>query len=236
MRCDDFICLGRTVPEESKKYGAKVCMAGISPELGILMRVYPLPVQNPIVARHQCVLELERNHQDNRRESWKLRDQGSGILSVSPRPVLDGEMIAAALRPFLVRSIEDLNEKRMSLGVITAEQPRGLFRERKNGVHPDQGMLFEIADEVFGAGAIDLAPYIEFWDQDSRRHELQIREWGCYRWLQKERHRASQLWDNLRLGASPQTLLVIGNQVNRRTSWLIVKTFNVVPVLQGSLF
>ncbi len=234
LRCDDFICLGRTVPEESKKYGAKVCMAGLSRELGSLMRVYPLPVVNPIKARHECILELERNHQDNRRESWKLRHRKDGILSVSLKPVLTEELIAA-LRLHIARSIEELNECRSSLGVLELGQPRGFFRERNDITHPDQGMLFEVTDECFGAGAIDLAPYIEFRDQDSRRHELQIREWGCYEWIRKERARAAQLWDNLRLGTA-STLAIVGNQANRRTSWLIIKTFNIPVVTQHRLF
>jgi hypothetical protein len=235
MRCDDFICLGRTVPEESKKYGTKICMAGFSPELSALMRVYPLPIVNPIKARHECILELERNHCDTRRESWKLKDRGAGILSVSHKPVIEVQPLTTLLKSCHAESITELNERRLSLGMIELMEPRGFFRQRDNVTHPDQGMLFEIADEVFGAGAIDIASYIEFWDRDGKRHELQIREWGCYEWIRKNRENAAQLWNNLRLGVG-RTLAIIGNQANRRTSWLIVKTFSIAPVSQGNLF
>jgi hypothetical protein len=236
MRCDDFICLGRTVPEESKKYGAKVCMAGISQELGSLMRVYPLPVVNPIKARHECRLELERNHQDSRRESWKLRDRFESVLSVSDRPTLTNDRIAAVLKPHLARSIDELNDRRLSLGVLEmCGGAAGFFRERSGVNHPDQGTLFDVADECFGAGAIDLAPYIGFWDADGNRHDLQIREWGCYEWIRNHRPEASKLWDNLRIGDGT-TWAVVGNQANRRTSWLIIKTFTIPTTTQAELF
>src|SRR5262245_43379420 len=171
MRCDDFICLGRTVPEESKKYGAKVCMAGFSKELGTLMRVYPLPVINPIKCRHECILELERNSQDSRRESWKLQGRAEGIKSVSECPILATNGIASALKPYLSHSIEELNDCRLSLGVLEFQgAARGFFRERSHIAHPDQGLLFDVTDECFGAGAIDIAPYIEFWDMNGKRH------------------------------------------------------------------
>lgn len=237
MRCDDFICLGRTVPEESKKYGAKVCMAGLSKELGSLMRVYPLPVINPIKSRHECVMELERNPSDNRRESWKLKDRDRGILSVSSKPTLASECLESALRPHLFRSIDELNDRRASLGVLEFQgQAKGSFRSRNEVNHPDQGLLFDAVDECFGAGAIDIAPYIEFWDSDSKRHDLQIREWGCYEWIRKERHAASGLWSNLKLNEDKTIWAVVGNQANRRTSWLIIKTFVIPTLTQHELF
>lgn len=235
MRCDDFICLGRTVPEESKKYGAKVCMAGVSPEVGSLMRVYPLPVQNPIQIRHQCVLELERNRLDSRRESWKLSDRSAKII-VSHKPVMTKETIASYLGDYIVESIDELNNRRMSLGVIELIQPQGFFRERKGVVSANQGMLFEITDKIFGAGSIDIAPYIGFWDQTGKHHDLQIREWGCYEWIRKHRNEAYLLWKNLKLDRNEPLWAIVGNQANRLTSWLIISTFTIPSETQQELF
>ena len=140
MRCDDFICLGRTVPEESKKYGAKVCMAGLSQEIGGLMRVYPLQWSNPIRVRNQCVMELERNHLDNRKESWKLKGSNDGIISVLEKPAFKDPW--PVLKPYLAPSIVCLNDQRLSLGVLKLMNPRGYFRERSDPTNEDQGMLF----------------------------------------------------------------------------------------------
>lgn len=42
MHVEDFVVLGRTVPEESKKYGQRICMAGYSLENNQFLRIYPL--------------------------------------------------------------------------------------------------------------------------------------------------------------------------------------------------
>ena len=62
MHVEDLIVLGRTVPEESRKYGQKVCMAGYSAENNQFLRVYPLLVpvggdadSNGFRARHRYV-------------------------------------------------------------------------------------------------------------------------------------------------------------------------------------
>jgi hypothetical protein len=140
------------------------------------------------------------------------------------------------LKPYVYRSIEQLNDLRLSLGVLEMSAPTGTFEKRNGASHPDQGTLFEIADEVFGANAIDIAPYIQFWDQDGKSHRLQIREWGCYEWIRKQRENAAQLWQNLCLDSPEPTWAIVGNQANRRTSWLIIKTFKVSVVTQLNLF
>ncbi len=236
MRMDDFICLGRTVPEESKKYGHKVCMAGVSLELNSLLRVYPLAINNPIRARMKCVLDVQRNPQDTRKESWKLKDHKEGVISVSPATHAIEKNIRPFLEPFLCDSISKLNEERRSLGVLKLNNPYGHFRERKSTPHPDQGLLFDIADECFGANAIDLAPYIEFKDDGGYNHNLQIREWGCYERIRKDRHKAFQLWDILGLTKNRTIWAIVGNQCNHRSSWLIIATFQIKKEFQGQLF
>jgi len=233
MRIDDFICLGRTVPEASTKYGVKVCMAGYSPELRQLMRVYPLPVQNPIRARHSCVMELDRNPNDSRAESWKLADREAPI-QVSPKPI-EADRIASMMEPLTSKSIDELNAARRSLGVLVARSYAGSFTPRKGAVNPLQGTLFDVVDQTFGAGSIDLTPYLEFDDDAGKLHRLQIREWGCYEYLRKHRHDATGLWKALGFDGSP-VLLVVGNMNNQRTAWLVIKTFRLKRDAQLGLF
>jgi hypothetical protein len=237
MRIDDFCCLGRTVPEESKKYGRKVCMAGYSDEMRSLVRVYPLPVQNPIHARRLCVLELERSNHDNRGESWRLmreRDD-AGIVSVS-ESALDTARVVAWMEGHLSPSIAQLNKQRLSLGVIKPAGLRGYFRDRSIGdaVDPDQRTLFDDLDDSFGGGVIQRAPYLRFADE-AGSHDLQLREWGCYEWLRKEPDRASQLWRNLRIAEPGRDVyLVVGNMCNRRNVWLVISVFSQASA--GPLF
>lgn len=226
MRIDDYCCLGRTVPEESKRYGRKVCSAGYSEELGSLMRVYPLPVITGIHQRSVCTLELQRNKQDSRRESWRLarEEEGQGIVRIATqRPI---EQVIAWLGGESAQSIRQLNGERRSLGVIRPGAFECYFRERGGkSVDPDQKLLFDDLDEQFGAGAVSLAPYLRFRDEDGW-HDLQVREWGCYEWLRKEPGKASQLWDNLRLRADRDVFLLVGNMCNRRNVWLVISVFS----------
>ena len=109
MRIDDWCCLGRTVPEESKKYGKTVCSVGYSEELRAFMRVYPLPIRCEIKQRMLCQLELVRNPSDSRNESWKLTrdDDDAGINRIST--LVDKADVVAWLEKHLSPSIADLN-------------------------------------------------------------------------------------------------------------------------------
>ncbi len=124
MIVEDFVCLGRTVPEESKKYGHKVCMAGYSYELRQFLRVYPLPVKNPLEVRGKYVLSLERNSMDSRIESWKLVDRVA--LYPSPTKASDAD-IQQILKQNVAASIDELNEQRKSLGVVHCSEVFGEF-------------------------------------------------------------------------------------------------------------
>src|SRR2546425_384312 len=145
MRIDDFIVLGRTVPEASKHYGKRVCMAGYSPELGTVARIYPLTIDNPLRARHQATLEVERNPQDARRESYKLRDAVQAIRTVSSAPVWSTAMVCDLAVKQQYPSIQAMNAQRVSLGFIAIDGlPTLLWKER--GTVGSTGQL-ELFDE-----------------------------------------------------------------------------------------
>jgi hypothetical protein len=233
MTCDDFICLGRTVPEESKKYGHKVCMAGFSAEMRALLRVYPLPVVNPVRAGQIHRMELDRNPCDSRMESWRLRDR-SHIPETSGRWAV-ADIVSHLRRYHMAGSIRELNDARRSLGVIEAHNVLPEFDRRSTARDPEQLELFETCDATFGANAIHLMPYLQFDDADGP-HRLQVREWGCYEWIRKNPATASQVWDNLQIAKGGSSLIVIGNMANARNSWLIIKTYPVEAARQALLF
>lgn len=216
---EDFICLGRTVPEESKKYGHKVCMAGYSHELNSLLRVYPLPVVNPLKMRHRYVLGLCRNPSDSRNESWKMVDR---IAAYESTDCVSSQAIKDVLKSCCSESIDQLNEQRLSLGVLRCESIEGEFTLREN-CGTTQLELFETCDYLFGAKAVKAAPYLRF-SSGGKSHRLQLREWGCYEWIRKNPSNCRQLWANLRLDRDDIYLLV-GNMANRRNVWLVISVF-----------
>lgn len=240
MRIDDFVCLGRTVPEDSKKYGHKVCMAGYSEEFRSLVRVYPLMIRNPIKARSLCKMDLVRNPEDNRHESWKLPDPERSILEVSDNEI-ETRKVISFLRNHLSESIEELNRCRRSLGVLEVNGECQGFFKRRSETSRDQPTLFDFDDDErkersFGAEALDIAPYLGFYDQFGKEHNLQLREWGCYEWCRKKRGQAAQLWDNLKLSDGRPTLLIVGNMLHHRNSWLVIKVFKDPSLKQVGLF
>lgn len=219
MIVEDFVCLGRTVPEESKKYGHKVCMAGYSEELGSLLRVYPLPVKNPLKQRHRYVLGLSRNPSDTRRESWKMVDR---IACYESQESVSVSAVRQTLSHLRKDSIEQLNDERASLGVLKCDAVCGEFTLREN-CGTTQYELFESCDSIFGAKAVKAAPYLRF-HCGGKYHRLQLREWGCYEWIRKHPSRCSQLWKNLHIERD-EIYLLVGNMANRRSVWLVINVF-----------
>jgi hypothetical protein len=241
MIIDDFVCLGRTVPEESTAHGHRVCMAGYSESMRALVRVYPLPVQNPLRQRHVASLSVERNPKDCRVESWKLRDYDRSIMEATNDEVSMGT-VRKWLRNLQVDSIKELNNARKSLGVLEVNgEPQPYFQRRDEVRDPAQMELFRFADidPRFGAEALDIAPRLRFFDKAGHPHDLQVREWGAYEWVRKHRGDAVQLWKNYRLYDGRPTLLLIGNMNNQRTSWLIINMFKeeqaTLPLFTSSL-
>jgi len=244
MRVEDFTVLGRTVPEESRKYGKRVCMAGYSPENNQLLRVYPLMVPvgdnadaNGFRARFRYTMELQRNASDSRTESWRLVDEQKPTATEWSRAVETPKAkVVDWLDRHVTRSIKALNECKLSLGVIRLEQ--GLWdgyavaREATGHGEEHRGLFDDLDDQQgIDANAVKFAPYIRFTDADGE-HNLQVREWGAYRLLSNPQYADTpdSLWTANAYRKDRGKLLVVGNMCNHRSNWLIIKTFDLDPV------
>lgn len=230
----DAICLARTVPGPSKKYGVKVCAAFYSESIEKLtakmieekdsrypalfrgpspfLRAYPLPVVCDIKARHSCQLRLCRNLHDKRFESWKFPNQNRSIISVEKKPV-DTSEVVRFLNRYVVNSITELNNQRRSLGVLrVGSDIEPYIRDIDKDRDPlGYQLRIKIPDLTTKGG----------------KRDIQIREWGTHEWCRKNPSDRDKAWDNLRLHDGRPTLLVVGNMTNRRTAWLVIKTFKV---------
>lgn len=212
MIIEDFIMLGRTVPEASKKHGMVVCSAGYSRELRQFLRVYPLNPLERLPRWSQCRLSLRRNSEDSRQESWRLQEEQP--VAVMGKAIKSDEF--AALAKMASPSISFLNEQRASLGIIKPIAIRGRF----DGMQPQE----ERIPDLFGADlGMKKRPRLLFRDADGD-HDIQLRDWGSYEFLRKQpESKHYQIWSALNLDNDQyEHLLFIGNHNQHRNNWLVI--------------
>lgn len=253
LQLGDFTVLGRTFPEDSKKYGKRICMAGFSPSLNSFVRVYPLLVptgenhgKNEFKARHRYAMKLRRNPNDSRMESWRVEDVDHPTSTPWDKsPEVKKSEIIKWLETKCVSSTHDLDPCRLSLGVIRLEageweghlQPRdeygrdvkqtpGLFSD-----DVDAPGLFDDLQEEMGEDHVRVhhVPYLKFRDgRNGKPRKLQIREWGAYLGLAFAFNDAPEkLWTAPGYHRDHSLLVVVGNMCHHRNVWLAIKTFQL---------
>lgn len=237
MILDDFVMLGKTIPEPNSDGRIFVCSAGLSRELKSLVRLYPL-------SRHQSPrrwsvnrVPVERNNRDSRFESFCLKGNRNpeahsrinGLfetISVVPKNERD-----ALIRGFVVSSIKEANQRRLSLAMVAPKGTAKLhFSESRDSPDSPQLALFTDPDENPMVGAVRFAyqPRLEFCD-DEGWHDLQLRDWGVYEFMRKHGDaRRYELAEAAHLSSGP--MLLVGNMNNQRTAWLIISV--LFPVAQ----
>jgi hypothetical protein len=252
MHVEDFVVLGRTVPEDSKKYGQRVCMAGYSKSCNQFLRVYPLMLPlgkhagtNGFKARHTYTVDLVRNEHDSRMESWRVQDE---LHPTSTDWAKAKEVKKSQLLDWLetkrVGSIQELNACKLSLGVLLV--PRNSWegaivpREAPNPPKYHSTLFEDIQDqtkEVPAIGRLDVAPYIHFRDAASD-HKLQVREWGAYQLLANPDYskQPESLWNAPGYRKGKDLWIVVGNMANHRKNWMVIKTFEADEPEKPGLF
>lgn len=234
MMLDDFIMLGKTVPEPKSDGRVFVCSAGYSPELRSLIRIYPLARFGAPPRWSVSRVALERNPKDHRPESWKLAgDRAIGthnrinstfstydnITGWERREVLDDPKL-------WVGSIAEANERRLSLALIRPSQvPEVDYDENRNSPESPQLRLFNDGlPPAEGAKRFPFMPRVVFRDK-SGMHRLMLRDWGCYELMRKHPEHTFDMSGALALG--PDSVLLVGNLNSHRTAWLCISVLNI---------
>lgn len=212
----DFVMLGRTVPEPSKKYGLVVCSAGYSRSMRQFLRVYPLFPSDDIPKWSVCRLDLWRNEPDSRHESWRLREGTRyEVLGTT-----SAEAEWGVLQKLRSDSIDKLNTARQSLGIL---RPTVLDLRFRNRETVKQLVLFE--EEKRWQRVLHGVPCCTFTDEAGFNHTLQLREWGNVVFLTKFPEQPDGLWKNLALtDTTLDHLFFVGNMNHARNAWLIIST------------
>lgn len=236
MILDDFVMLGTTVPEPSLRTGRVfVCSAGVSTELGSLIRIYPLARLSVPHRWDMFRVPLERNPQDSRRESFKIRaDRDPGAHEQINRAferigrVTDAKR-SKLLAPFVMPSIAWANERRASLGIVHGSDFQLHFRETRGDPDVPEVSWFDPAwaPEQAGAKHFPYSPYLHFRDDDGW-HDLPVRDWGAYELMRKHLHDDGYYRTNMAsaLHLKDSSSLLVGNQVRHRNVWLVISVLN----------
>jgi hypothetical protein len=243
MICEDFIMLGRTVPEPNKDGRVFVCSAGYSPELRSLIRIYPLSRYGGPKRWSMNRIALQRNPKDSRPESWKLAGDTNENHNQINMLFNTFDMIRGQERHDIldvdqlwVNSIKEANERRLSLALI---EPKGIpsitYDENPNSPdHPQMKLFDEGLPETEGAKRFPYQPRMQF-DDDKGSHKLMLRDWGCYERMRKA---PGQFDLNECLSLGRDSRLLIGNLNSHRTSWLVISVLNIgmaqLSILDGA--
>lgn len=229
---DDFVMLGKTVPEPNTDGRIFVCSAGISPQLKQLIRIYPL-ARNGAPARWSVNrVELERNPKDSRPESWKVAgDRTPGAHEHINDAFQQTEKAyperarAALLAPYTVASIKEANARRLSLVILKPDAMDLYFEHNPESPDSPQLALFDSGKpEPQGAKRFAYIPRLCI-KADGQENRLMLRDWGCFEWMRKYGDsRRSELPQALHL--TPSSSLLVGNFNQHRTSWLVISVLN----------
>jgi hypothetical protein len=227
LTIDDFVMLGKTVPEPNSDGRVFVCSAGVSATMRGLIRVYPLARHGTPARWSINTIALERNPKDSRPESFKLAgDRTPGQHDNINATIQSGSEVSRhkrveLLKPYAVDSIKEANGRRLSLALIHPDSLELTFDHNPDSPNSPELTLFDVDPRpTEGAKRFAYIPRMHFRDTDGEHH-LMLRDWGCYEFMRKQGDdRRQDLGDALHLDNSCS--LLVGNFNQHRTSWLII--------------
>lgn len=233
MILDDFVMLGTTVPEPNSDGRVFVCSAGVSPELGKLVRVYPLARRNVPHRWHGYRVPLKRNPQDSRSESFKVTgDRSPGAherindqFEQVHGPLAPGKRVGL-LRKHVVGSIKQADERRLSLAIVHPDALDLYFDHNPDSPDSPQMALFDREGEPpSGAKRFAWMPRLYFRDELGE-HRYMLRDWGAFE-LQRK-HGGDYFRANLAsaLHLDENSSLLVGNLNHHRNAWLVISVLN----------
>lgn len=233
----DLIVLGRAAPEEMSDGRQTVCTGAWSPTQGFI-RLYPIDPQANLFGRWDIIdVEVERNPNDTRHESWKIKgrkknqDEKVEVKGKYPR----------SKRATLLYHLEDecvniINNDKRSLGVVSPENIDDLlFKPWEEDDEPYmQSKLFEELEESKPENREDFDYNIKLrytcptCSTKQGYHEHSILEWGAYMGLKNNSDNPDQLRENYRFGNDDfNHWLFVGNMNRFKSSFIVI---SVIPV------
>jgi len=235
-RLTNLVILGRAAPEEMSDGRQSVCTGAWSPDRGFI-RLYPIDPEDNLFSRWDVVhAEVERNPDDARHESWKIKgrkkDQQEKVEVVREYP---REKRATLLYHLEDDCVNDVNDTKRSLGIISPDEIHSLeFEDWEEDDAPGkQAKLFEELDERRPDNREDFDYNFKLRYTCSEcstkqgYHNQTVLEWGAYMGL-KNIENPEQLWDNYRFGDDEyRHWLFVGNMNRYKNSFIVI---SVIPL------
>lgn len=230
----DYLCLGQTIPENSKKYGLRVCTAGFDLKHTQLIRIYPLGVKKQHHFSRWDIyqdLPVRRNNLDSRPESWRLNIDIDNLTQVKSIKYKNKQhCIDFLFDQFGSSGIAKLNEQRKSLAVVRLNQMQPYFVDHsKKPINVRQLCLFEDTDDQYSFSKIgfDAIPRVKWIDDDGDEHDYMFNSWDAYMHQKKiaPLYGKDSLWKNIK--KSEYKYALVGNMNHQRNTWLIITIFNL---------
>lgn len=236
-RLTDLVVLGRAAPEEMADGRQTVCTGAWSPTRGFI-RLYPIDPKANLFSRWDVIeAEVERNPNDTRHESWKIKGRKRNqtekveIKGKYPRPNR-----ATLLYHLQDECVNVVNDAKRSLGVVRPDNIDKLqFKPWEDNDEPHvQSKLFEDLEETKPDNREDFAYNIKLrytcpkCSTKQGYHDHTILEWGAYMGLKNNPDNPDQLWDNYRFGDDDYNhWLFVGNMNRFKNSFIVI---SVIPV------
>lgn len=233
---NDFIILGRAAPDRIRNGRSTVCIAGYSPTHGFI-RIYPTRIDFPLKRWDIVKVPVERNVQDTRRESWKIRGSKGEWDSLSEKIECvekvqrkDWKQTIANLTDICV---EDINNARRSLGIVKPKKIRECYFSERDDYKPGVQLTLFGKQILKTKKDYRYVPKIKYTCPDCKTqqsfHNQQLLEFGVYEWMRKHPlDQWDQVWDNLLLYSDKHDIyFFVGNQATRRTSFMIISILRV---------
>lgn len=238
----NVVILGKAAPEAISRGRLTTCTGAWSEHRGFI-RLYPCDPEEELFNRWDVIdVEVKRNPEDNRDESWKLarRDQPSCVEKTGEYPRNERATLLTQLEDECVELIKNSGR---SLGVIRPESIGGLeFRQwKEDDDETTQTRLFEEMEKwrPETREEFDQEIRIEFTcpncETDQGYHNKTLLEWGGY--VATEKHNitsANELESFYCLNNEEyKHWIFVGNQNNQRTSFIAINIIwikNNVPI------
>ncbi|MHA1950841.1 MAG: hypothetical protein ACW99G_12580 [Candidatus Thorarchaeota archaeon] len=225
---DDLVILGRACPERIRDGRTTVCTAGYSETHGFV-RIYPTRTDMPLNRWNVVRVPVERNPQDTRTESWKIQGSKMEWEQLSEKIEVIGRFPRRD-QPSLVQSlvegcVKTINDEKRSLGIVRPTVKKCYFSQEERFDPMVQQVLWG-PPPARTKRTFPVSPKVQYRCSDCKikgDHDQTVLEWGFYQWMKKNPEKKDQVWDNTRIHSPDYDVyFFVGNQANRRTSFMII--------------